>query len=66
MRVPRHTNYLVSDDNKVWIARRNCWREMKPHKDTEGRLIVWLMNDTNGDGEDYVVAELVQQIFGGE
>lgn len=64
--VPKHTNYLVSDDGKVWIARRVAWREMKTHKDAKGREVVWLMNDMNGDGEDFVVSKLVQQIFGGD
>lgn len=62
--VPRHSLYMVSDDNKVWLARRYCWREMKPHTGPNGEVIVWLMNDNNAGGKDVVVQELVQHIFG--
>lgn len=62
--VPRYVNYMVSDDNKVWMNRRSHWREMKTHKNAKGETIVWLMNDLSGHGEDFVVTELIQQIFG--
>ena len=62
--VPKHSQYLVSDDGKVWRARPNHWREMKTHKGPDGRAVVWLMNDLSVGGEDVVVEDLVKKLFG--
>lgn len=60
--VPRHSNYLVGDNGKVYMSRRTHWREMKPHK-IEGKLYVWLMNDVNPSGEDVCIEDLVKEVF---